>query len=110
MKTANLSSEKNGITLAVKTKSGKAVYATPDALREILENAPTLLAELNGVDAGELAGIQERASQTPEARKLAAVGKQRVEKQAAVSNTVAGTPQREIAELELRAFELKQSM
>lgn len=110
MKTANLSSEKNGITLAVKTKSGKAVYATPDALREILENGPALLAELNSVDADELGAIQLRASQTPEARKAASVQKRREELQAAVSNTVAGTPQRQIAELEIQAFELKQSL
>ena len=72
MKTTNLSSEKNGITIAVKTKSGKAVYASPDALREVLENATSLLAELNGVDPSELAAIQDRSTLTPEARKAKA--------------------------------------
>lgn len=109
MKTANLSSEKNGITLAVKTKSGKSVYATPAALREILENSPALLAELNSVPAEELQAIQTRADLTPEARKLKAVTDQRAALETTVSSAAPGTPAREMAELSLRIFELKQA-
>jgi hypothetical protein len=107
MKTQNLSSEKNGISLAVTTKTGKSVYATPSALREILTNAPALLAELDSVDAAELAAIDTRANSTPEARKLARVTEQRAKLEAAV---VAATTDgaKEVAVLSLKLFELTQ--
>ena len=106
MKTANLSSEKNGISLAVKTKSGKNVYATPSALREVLLNAAALLAELDSCDSAELSAIDTRASSTPEARKLARVTEQRTKLEAAViAATTDGA--KTVAEMELKLFELK---
>lgn len=111
MKTENLSSEKNGISIAVKLGKGKPAYLTPEQLVAVLtpEVADKLRAELASVDTAELAAITQRANQTPEARALARVTAQRATLEAAVAATGEGSPERLIAEMKLKVFELEQA-
>lgn len=107
MKTKTLSSEQNGISIAVDVGTDKPIYATPSALRALLSKAEEIRAELATWPDDVLSAIDERASQTPEARKLARVNGQRAKLQAALAATQPGTPAHEVAALELKVFELK---
>lgn len=106
MKTKTLSSEQNGISIAVDVGADKPVYATPSALRALLQNATAIAAELATWPDDVLTAIDERAGQTPEARKLARVTSQRTKLEAAVASATSDAA-RDVATLELKLFNLK---
>lgn len=106
MKTKTLSSEQNGISIAVDVGADKPIYATPTALRALLSKAPEIQAELATWPDDVLAAIDERAGQTPEARKLARVTSQRAKLEAAVAGATSEAA-RDVATLELKLFNLK---
>jgi hypothetical protein len=106
IKTKSLSSEKNGISIAVNVGTDKPVYASPAQLMGLLANADSIRAELASCDSAELTAINERAASTPEARKLARVTAQRTKLQEAVTSAKTDG-EKEVAELSLKLFELQ---
>lgn len=106
MKTKNLSSEQNGISIAVDVGTEKPVYASPAQLRGILAKAEELKAELQTWPVDVLDAIDSRAGQTPEARKAARFAAQKAKLEAAVASATSDA-QRDVAALELKLFVLK---
>ena len=106
MKTKNLSSESNGISIAVNVGTSKPVYATPTQLRALLSQADALRAELETWPSVELEAIDARASLDPDSRKAARINAARSKLQAAVSAATSDAA-RAVAELELKLFEMK---
>lgn len=108
MKTKHLSSEQNGISIAVDVGTEKPVYMTPTQLRNFVERAPALADELASVDEAVLDAIDARAALTPDARKAARLGAQKAKLEAALASAQTDAA-RAVAEAELKLFILKNS-
>lgn len=109
MKTQNLRSEQNGVTIAIDVGEPKAVYVTPRGLAKLLDSAfaDFLREQVASVPSETLAAIQERADMTPEAREA----KRKAAALAAAEAKVAAAKtddERSVAELELQLLRLKQ--
>ena len=109
MKVGNFSSEQNGISLAVDVGEARPIYVTPSQFRGLLARFEALKTDFGTIPEATLDAIDERASMTPESRKLARVTAQRTKLEAAVAAAAVGTPARAVAEMELQLFTLKNS-
>lgn len=109
MKTKNLRSEVNGVTIAIDVGESKAVYVTPKGLAKLLDPAfiESLREQVASVPSETLAAIQERADMTPEAREAKRKAVVLAAAEAKVANAKTDD-ERDVAALELQLLKLKQ--
>lgn len=106
MKTTHLSSEANGVSIAVNVGTEKPIYVTPTGLRALFALREAIEAELASIDPAVLDGIDARAALDPEGRKKARVAARRAELEAKLA-AATNDAERNVATLELQLFNAK---
>lgn len=102
-KTKNLSYEANGISLAVKLEGVKAFYLTPSQLTAVVQNGPSLVAQMNEFTSEDLSAIEQRASMDPESRKANRIASGLAAAEKAVADAK-DDASRKVAQLKLDLF------
>ena len=106
MKTANLKSEKNGVSMAVDVGLDKPIYLSPAQFDAFVGKLPELQAQYATVPQDEKDAINQRASLSTDDRKASrvALGLTAAEKKLAEAGNQL---EKDIAEAELKLFKMR---
>lgn len=109
MKTANMKSEKNGVSLAVDVGLPKPLYMSPAQFRAFEAKLPVLSAEFASIPKAELDAIDARAALPTDDRKAAriAAGLEAAESKLSKAGNQL---EKDIAEAELKLFRMKNGL
>lgn len=109
MKTENMKSEKNGVSMAVNVGLDKPIYLSPAQFEAFAAKLPTLQEEYGKIPRAELDAINARAALPTDDRKQARIAAGLAAAESKLAN--AGSQlEKDIAEAELKLFKMKNKL